>query len=484
LNTNLLRSVVYIAALCGLYLSTAMLIPAMVSLYYGDEAWSVFTVSAAMVGGLSLTAAMATRGPPPVFTKRMGFLLVNVLWAVFSVVGAIPLYFSDLGLTFAQSLFESISGITTTGSTVISNLHQVSPGILIWRALLAWLGGIGIVALGLFVLPFLRVGGVSFFKMESSDIGDKPFARIATFTRAFMAVYVGITLACIIAYDVTAMGHFDAIVHAFTTVATAGFGNYDNSFAAFDSHSLLWVSTFFMTLCSLPFSILIVLLVRGRLDALRDPQIFVFLGYLGAFAILGGLYNHLKNGVELPVALTHSFFNFASILSTTGYASEDYTLWGPFAVAAAFFATFMGGCSGSTAGGIKAYRFVILFNIIVTGLKKLIYPNAVYSVRYGSQTVTPDAQRAVFLFFSAYVFIWAIGSMAMALAGYDFTTATSSVITALSNVGPGIGPLIGPVGNFAMMQDPELYILSLAMLLGRLEVLTVMVLLVPMFWRS
>ncbi len=309
--------------------------------------------------------------------------------------------------------------------------------------------------------------------------------RIATFTRGNRAgqpVIDGIPM--LVVWDVAAMGHFDAIVHAFTTVATAGFGNYDNSFAAFDSLPLLWVSTFFMTLCSLPFSILIVLLVRGRLDALRDPQIFIFLGYLIAFAIAGGLYNHLRNGVDLPIALTHSFFNFASILSTTGYASEDYTLWGPFAVAAAFFATFMGGCSGSTAGGIKAYRFVILFNIIVTGLKKLIYPNAVYSVRYGSQTVDADAQRAVFLFFSAYVFIWAIGSMAMGLAGYEFATATSSVITALSNVGPGIGPLIGPVGNFAMMNDPELYILSLAMLLGRLEVLTVIVLLVPMFWRS
>ncbi|MGL3605790.1 TrkH family potassium uptake protein [Rhizobium sp. G187] len=484
MNTNLLRSVVYIAALCGLYLSTAMLIPAMVDLYYGDDGWSLFAICAAMVGGISLLASMATRGPPPAFSKRMGFLLVNVLWAVFSLVGAIPLYFSNLDLTLAQSLFEAISGITTTGSTVISGLDRVAPGILMWRGLLAWLGGIGIVALGLFVLPFLRVGGVSFFKMESSDIGDKPFARIATFTRAFMAVYVAITLVCIVSYDLAGMSHFDAIIHSFSTVATAGFGNYDNSFAAFDSLTILWISTFFMTVCSLPFSILIVLLVRGRLDALRDPQIFVFLGYVAAFALMAGIYNHVRNDIALPLALTHSFFNFASILSTTGFASEDYTLWGPFAVAAAFFATFMGGCSGSTAGGIKAYRFIILFNIIVTGLKKLIYPNAVYSVRYGKQTVDAETQRAVFLFFSAYVFIWAIGSMAMALAGYDFATATSSVITALSNVGPGIGPLIGPVGNFAMMNDPELYILSLAMLLGRLEVLTVLVLLVPLFWKS
>ncbi|EHS53854.1 cation transporter [Rhizobium sp. PDO1-076] len=484
MNTNLLRTLVYIAALCGLYLSTAMLVPAMVDLYFGDDNWSVFTVSAAMVGGISLTAAMATRGPPPVFSKRMGFLLVNVLWAVFSVVGAIPLYFADLDLSFAQALFESISGITTTGSTVLSGLDRMAPGILMWRSLLAWLGGIGIVALGLFVLPFLRVGGMSFFKMESSDTGDKPFARLATFTRAFMAVYVGITLACIIAYDFAGMSHFDAITHSFSTVATAGFGNYDNSFAFFDSNAILWISTFFMTVCSLPFSILIVFVIRGRLDALRDPQIFIFLAYVVAFALAGGIYNHLRNGIDLPTALTHSFFNFTSILSTTGFASEDYTLWGPFAVTAAFFATFMGGCSGSTAGGIKAYRFIILFNLIVTGLKKLIYPNAVYSVRYGKQTVDAETQRAVFLFFSAYIFIWVIGSMAMALLGYDFATATSSVITALSNVGPGIGPLIGPVGNFAMMNDPELYVLSLAMLLGRLEVLTMLVLLVPIFWRS
>ena len=484
MNTNLLRSVVYIAALCGLYLSTAMLIPAMVDLYYGDPHWSVFTVSAAMVGGLSITAAMATRGPPPAFSKRMGFLLVNVLWAVFSLVGAIPLFFSELDLTFAQALFESVSAITTTGSTVLVGLDDMAPGLLVWRSLLQWLGGIGIVALGLFVLPFLRVGGGSFFKRESSDIGDKPFARIATFTRAFVAIYVAITLICMIAYDVFGMSHFDALNHALTTIATGGFSTHDASFAYFDSYALRWIATFFMTVCSLPFSILIVFFIKGRLDALRDPQILVFLGYLAAFAIAAALYNHLRNGVDLPLALSHSFFNFSSILSTTGYASEDYTLWGPFAVAAAYFATFMGGCSGSTAGGIKAYRFVILFNIIMNGLKKLIYPNAVYSVRYGNQIVDADTQRAVFLFFSAYIFIWVIGSLAMALAGYDFATASSAVITALSNVGPGIGSLIGPAGNFSMMQDPELYVLSLAMLLGRLEVLTVMVLLVPMFWRS
>lgn len=462
-----------------------MVIPAMIDLYYGHPDWEVFALSAFLVGGLSLLAAMATRSPPPAFTKRMSFLLVNVLWATFSVVGAVPIYLSHaVDLTFAQALFESISGITTTGSTVIAGLDHMPPGLLLWRSLLCWLGGIGIVALGLFVLPFLRVGGVSFFKMESSDTADKPFARLAVFTRAFMAVYVGITFLCAVAYDLAGMGHFDAINHAFTTVATAGFSTHDASFAYFRNDGLLWISAFFMTLCSLPFSILILFIVRGRLDALRDPQIGIFLTYLMFFSVSGALFHHLTNDVTLADALTHSVFNFASIISTTGYASQDYTLWGPFVVIAAYFATFMGGCSGSTAGGIKAYRFVVIFNTINVGLKKLIYPNAVYSVRYGRMTVDAETQRTVMLFFSTYLFIWAMGSMMMGAFGYDLETSTSAVITALSNVGPGVGELVGPAGNFSMMDDPELYLLSLMMLLGRLEVLSVLVLLLPIFWKN
>ncbi|MBT9370395.1 TrkH family potassium uptake protein [Rhizobium sp. CSW-27] len=484
MNANQFRSSIYIVALCGLYLSTAMFIPALVDLYYGQPDWQIFALSGVMVGGLSLAAAMATRGSIPVFNKRLGFLLVNMLWALFSLVGAIPLYLSTLNLGFAQALFESISAITTTGSTVLAGLDDMPPGILMWRSLLHWLGGIGIVALGLFVLPFLRVGGMSFFKMESSDTNDKPFAKLASFTRAFMAVYVGITLVCTMAYDYAGMGHFDALNHAMATVATGGFSTHDASFGYFNSIPLMWVGTVFMTLCSLPFSILILFAVRRRLDSLRDPQVGFFLGYLTLFALAGGIYHHVRNGVDLPVALAHSFFNISSILSTTGFASEDYTLWGPFAVALAMFATFMGGCSGSTAGGIKAYRFVIVFNVIRSGLKKLIYPNAIYPVRYGTATVDPEVQRGVFLFISLYIMLWAVGSLGMALLGYDLVTSFSAVLTCLSNVGPGLGTTIGPAGNFSSLSEPALYLLSLMMLLGRLEILTVMVLLLPLFWRN
>jgi trk system potassium uptake protein TrkH len=483
LNASLFRPALYIAALCGLYLAAAMFLPAMVDLYYGHQDWQVFALSGFMVGGLSLMTALATHGPPPTFNKRLGFLLVNLLWAVFSIVGAIPLFLAEHELSFAQALFESVSGITTTGSTVISGLDTLPRGILLWRSLLCWMGGIGIVALGLFILPFLKVGGMSVFKLESSDTNDRPFARLASFTRAFLGIYVLLTLVCMIAYDLAGMSHFDALNHAMSTVATAGFSTRDISFAYFDSEAILVIGTIFLTIGSLPFSVLILLAVRRRLNTLRDPQIVVFLGYLCAFSVLLGVYHHLRNGVEIDTAMIHSFFNMASILSTGGFASDDYTLWGPFAVALAFFATAIGGCSGSTAGGIKTYRFVIIFNIIRSGLKRLIYPNAIYPVRYGNITVDPDAQRGVFLFVSLFLALWAIGSMAMGALGYDFLTATSAVLTCLANVGPGVGPIIGPVGNFSTISDPALYLLSLMMLLGRLEILTVLILLTPVFWR-
>ena len=484
MNATIYRSAINIAAICGLYLSAAMLIPAFIDLYYGHRDWQVFALSAFLVGGFSLATAAATRSGPPPFNKKMGFLLVNLLWLVFSLVGAVPFWMSSLNMDFADSFFESVSAITTTGSTVIVGLDNAPPGILLWRSLLQWLGGIGIVALGLFVMPYLRVGGMSFFKMESSDTNDKPFARIASFTRAFVLVYILITFVCAITYSVLGMSRFDALNHALTTIATGGFSTHDASFGYFNSIPLLWAGTFFMTLCSLPFSILIVFIVRGRLDALRDPQIIVFLGYLVAIAIAMGIFHRLENDVPFHEALAHSFFNIASILSTCGYASQDYTTWGAFAITLAFFATFLGGCSGSTAGGIKAYRFIIIFNSIRTGLYKLIYPNGIHTVRYGKVTVDPDTQRTVFLFFCTYLMLWVFGSLAMAAMGHDILTSVSSVITALSNVGPGVGPVVGPAGNFAPLSDPALYLLSLMMLMGRLEVLTVLVILTPLFWKS
>ena len=367
---------------------------------------------------------------------------------------------------------------------MIAGLDAAPPGLLLWRSLLQWIGGIGIVALGLLVLPYLKVGGFTVFKMESSDTSEKPFERFAVFVRAFFAIYIGLTVTCAILYRVFGMNDFDALNHAMTTMATGGFSTHDASFGAFQSPALIWTATIFMTIAGLPFSVLILFVVRGRWDALRDPQIYAYAGILLVLSVLIALSLRLSQGEDFGIALTHATFNVVSVVTTTGYASTDYTLWGPLAVAVLFMATFLGGCSGSTSGGIKAYRLVIIASSIRTGLMRLVYPNSVRPVRYGSIAVEPDMQRTVFLFVCAYVGIWALGSIALAATGLDIETAISGSITALANVGPGIGPVIGPAGNFSSLGDPAKIMLVFLMLLGRLEILVVLVLLLPAFWRD
>lgn len=479
-----LRAALHVAALFGIYMSIAMVVPAFADFYVGDHDAVGFARLAALGTAFFAALAMATREGPPQLNRRMGVLLVNLLWVVFCLVGAIPLWQSSEGLTFTKALFESVSAVTTTGSTVMVGLDHAPPGVLLWRSMLQWFGGIGIVALGLFVMPFLRLGGMAFFRLESSDTNEKVFSRIATFMRAFVAIYVAITVACAATYHILGMSQFDALNHAMTTVATGGFSTHDASFGHFKSLPLLWAATFFMTICSLPFSILILFAVKRSSASLRDPQIAVFLGYLGVSGVLLAVYHRVESGVDFGASLTHSFFNLASILSTCGFASQDYTTWGPFAVSLAFIATFAGGCSGSTAGGIKAYRFVVMYGAVRPAIMKVLYPNSVVTVRYGGNIVDSEMQRAVFLFFSVFISFWAAGTLSLSAMGYDFATSASAVVTSLSNVGPGIGSLVGPAGNFAGMSDPALTLLSALMLMGRLEIVTVLVVLSPFFWRS
>lgn len=470
--------------MAGLYLSMAMLAPAAVDFYYGNPDWQVFAISSFSVGAVCLASATASRGANAPFSRRLGFLVVNLLWITLSLTGAVPLYLSSLGLDMADALFESVSAVTTTGSTVIAGLDAAPPGLLLWRSMLQWFGGIGIVAMGLLVLPFLKVGGFTVFKIESSDTSEKPFARFAVFVRAFFAIYIGLTLTCAILYGILGMSEFDAVNHAMATISTGGFSTHDASFGAFQSPALIWTATIFMAISGLPFSVMILFAVRGRLDALRDPQILTYAGLLFVLSMVIALSLRLSQGESFGYALTHAAFNIVSVVTTTGFASTDYTLWGPFIIVIFFMATFLGGCSGSTSGGIKAYRLVIIFGSIRSGLMRLIYPNSIAPVRYGAVAVEPEMQRTVFLFVCAYFGIWALGSIALAATGLDVETAVSGSITALANVGPGIGPVIGPAGNFSTLGDPAKLILVFLMLLGRLEILAVLVLLVPAFWRE
>jgi trk system potassium uptake protein TrkH len=483
LNRTAIRAAIHVCAIFAIYLSAAMLVPAAVDLYFGNVDWQIFAFSALFLGGLASAVAMATHGRPPTVNARFGFLLVNLLWMTLAIAGAVPFMASSLDLSLTDAVFESVSGITTTGATVINGLDSAPPGLLLWRSLLCYMGGLGVIALGLFLLPFLNIGGVSYFKIESSDIEDRPFERFQTFTISLIAIYTSFVVLCAILYTAAGMKGFDAVNHAMSTLATGGFSTHDTSFIRYaNKPAILWIGSVFMFVGSLPFSIIILFALRGRLDALRDPQIRVFTGYCIAFSVSVAIYLRVRDGMPILDALAHSTFNFMSIISTAGFASDDYTTWGPFAVTCIFVATFLGGCSGSTTGGIKAYRFLILFEMMANGLRRLIYPHTVLPVRYGDRTVDPDMQRAVTLFFASFLVIWAIGIVLLGATGVDFVTATTGALTALTNVGPGLGPIIGPVGNFSSVPDAGKWVLSFLMLLGRLEILAVLVLFTPAFW--
>ncbi|QKV17714.1 TrkH family potassium uptake protein [Oricola thermophila] len=479
-----LRAAIHVCAVFATWLAALMLVPALADLYYGSPDWIVFAVSSAAIAALAVIVAAATRGIRPAYSTRFAFMLVNLLWLTFAVAGAVPFVESSLQLSVADAFFESMSGITTTGSTVIQGLDDLPPGLLLWRSILQWVGGLGVIALGLFVLPYLKIGGSSVIRLESSDRYERPFSRLSTFAASILGIYLASTLICALLYAMTGMTGFDAVNHAMTTVSTGGFSTHDDSFAHFPGLATQWVAIVFMLIGATPFTALVVLTLRGRVDLFRDNQVVVMLAYSLGLSALVAVYLDVTRTEDLAPGLEHAVFNIVSLITTTGFANYDYLQWGPFAIALVFMATFMGGCSGSTAGGVKTYRWIALYGIMRRALDRFVYPNAVASVRSGRDTVDEETLDIVLLFFTAFILVWSLLTVALTLAGTDFLTALSGALTALANVGPGLGPVIGPAGNFAPLTDAAKWLLSFAMLLGRLEIFTVLVLLSPAFWRE
>ncbi|MCI5073839.1 TrkH family potassium uptake protein [Oricola sp.] len=479
-----LRAAIHVSAVFATWLAALMLIPALTDLYFGNPDWLVFAISSAVIVTLSTIIAAATRGIRPAYSTRFAFLLVNMLWLTFAVAGAVPFIESSLQMSWADAFFESMSGITTTGSTVISGLDGLPPGLLLWRSILQWVGGLGVIALGLFILPYLKISGSSVFRLESSDRYDRPFSRMSTFATSIIGIYIASTIVCAMLYKLTGMTVFDAVNHAMTTLSTGGYSTHDASFGYFPNLSTQWVAIVFMLVGATPFTALIVLMLKGRLDMFRDNQVVIMLAYTLGLAIILAVYLDLTHAEELALGFEHAVFNIVSLVTTTGYANFDYLQWGPFAIALVFMATFLGGCSGSTSGGVKAYRWIALYGILRRALDRFIYPSAVASVRSGRDSVDEQTLGVILLFFTAFILLWSLLSVALTLTGTDFLTSLSGILTALANVGPGLGSIIGPAGNFGPLPDSAKWILSFAMLLGRLEIFTVLVLLSPAFWRE
>jgi trk system potassium uptake protein TrkH len=471
-----------VTAIFCLMLAAAMLLPLVVDLESNNPDWKVFALTAVLVAFISIYVIVVTNGRKAAFNLATGFLLINVLWLVSSIVAALPYIFSAYHVTFTDALFESVSGLTTTGSTVLSQLEQMPHGLLLWRSLTQWLGGLGFVAMGILLLPFLRDGGMKFFKLESSDRADKPVARIETFSKMLVTIYVILTVACILGFGAAGMGWFDAINHAMTTISTGGFSTRDASMMEANNAELI-VGCVFMLAGALPFTLYMWLMFRTG-GNWKDTQISVLLWLISGLTLLLIIFATFPVGFSVSDKVIHSLFNIISLVTTTGFASADYLTWGPSIIGVIMIATFIGGSAGSTAGGFKTYRVIILMEVIWVALKKLKFPNGVFPVFYRDKQVTSSGIGSFNDFLSAFIAIWLVGTVALTFTGLDFETAFSGALTALCNVGPGWGGQIGPSGNFAAMSDPAKWILTAMMLLGRLELMTMLVVFTPTFWQE
>ena len=479
-----LRPVGYVIGLTTMALGLAMLLPLMVDIAQNRGHWHVFAQSSILtilIGGL--VAGACRNGVGQGLTIRQTFLVTTGVWLVLPLFGALPFMLgqSDLGLT--DAFFEAMSGLTTTGSTVILGLDSLPKGILLWRGIMQWLGGVGIIVVAMVFLPELRVGGMQIFRAEAFDTMGKILPRAGEIASRISVIYLALTLACIMSYIGTGMSVFDATVHAMTTVSTGGMANYDTSFGHLH-RSAEYVAVVFMLLSALPFVRFVQLMGGTARPLLHDPQVHGFFKTVGCIVLVLTVSQFIQREHLTEQTFREVLFNVVSIITGTGYASEDYMLWGPLAVSIFFFTGLIGGCAGSTACSVKIFRYQLLFASIRVQLARIRTPHGLFTPRYGGRNVDEEVLSSVMSFFVFFTVTLGIISVLLGMTGLDFTTSVSGAATALGNIGPGLGELIGPSGNFAMLSNTSKWILSAAMLIGRLEVMVVYVIFTVTFWRN
>ncbi|MDA7085766.1 TrkH family potassium uptake protein [Pseudomonas sp. SA3-5] len=477
-----LRIIGFILGIFLITLAVSMTIPMLTLLIFertDDLDAFLWSSLITLVSGLALV--LSGRPANAQLRPRDMYMLTTASWLVVCIFAALPMM-QIQHISYTDAFFETMSGITTTGSTVLTGLDSASPGLLIWRSLLQWLGGIGFIGMAVAILPLLRVGGMRLFQSESSDWGEKVMPRSHMAAKFIIAIFVGITLAGTLAYWLSGMSWFEAVNHAMTSISTGGYSTSDSSMAHFGPASH-WVAIVLMLLGGLPFT-LFVATIRGNRRALfRDQQVRGFISMLAFICLFFSLWLWMHSEYAYFDALRIVTLNVVSVVTTTGFALGDYSLWGDFAVMVFFYLTFVGGCSGSTSGGLKIFRFQVAYTLLRSGLNQLVHPRAVIKQRYNGHNLDEDIVRSILTF--SFFFTITIGMIALGLSliGLDWVTALTAAATAVCNVGPGLGPIIGPAGNFSSLPDAAKWLLTLGMLLGRLEILTVLVLVTRAFWR-
>jgi trk system potassium uptake protein TrkH len=415
---------------------------------------------------------------------QQAFLLTALSWLSIAIFGSLPFIFSKLQLGITDAFFESMSGITTTGSTIITNLDNCPKGILIWRAILQWLGGIGIIVMAITLMPIMNVGGMQLFKISSNDASEKILPKSKEISLRLIIIYLILTFACSAFYKIFGMSYFDSLTHSMTTIATGGFSNYNDSIGYFNSASIEITAMIFIILGSIPFIAYIKFLNGDKKIFTSDSQIKSFLKIILISIIILSIYLIFKNESISTKIIRQVSFNVVSILTGTGYVTHEFDNWGSFPLFFFLILMFIGGCAGSTACGIKIFRIQILYLFLINQLKKIIYPRGIFLIKYDNNNVDDKFMSSIISFIYLYVAIFFILTAFLSLTGLDFITSVSAAATSISNVGPGLGSLIGPNGNFSLLPDISKWILSLAMILGRLELFAILVLFLPSFWRN
>ncbi len=477
------KPIFFINGILLLILSAAMLFPVLVDFSNANDDWRVFAGAQIVTAFFGFAMLFSTQQKKFTLTLRETFLMTCMAWFTLAIFGSLPFYFSSLDISFAAAVFESVSGITTTGSTVLTGLDHLPQGLLLWRSTLHWMGGIGVLIIALAILPLLQISGMQIYKSQSFGDVDKVLPSATQIALYILLIYVVLTITCTVMLHFAGMGLFDALNHAMSAISTGGFSTKDASIGYFHSVKIETICLIFMLLGGLPFP-LYVKFVRGETKALfNDSQVRTYFGIIGVSAALLTIYMTFNGQFYFSEALRRSIFMVVTLITTTGFASGDYTAWGTFVIGMAFFLTFLGSCSGSTTGGMKIFRLQILWKMMQQQINRLMSPHGIFQVRYNHKNVDIGLQAAIAGFFFIYIASWIFFGLLLQVCGLNFETAFTAALTAVSNVGPGLGNIIGPSGNFSTIEDLELSILSFAMILGRLEFFTLLVVLTPRFWR-
>jgi len=479
-----LRPVLYTLGSLICMLSAGMIVPVIIDVIAGNPDWQIFVLTMVMSFSIGGMFVLANRGTGDALNLRQAFLMTTLAWAVLPAFAAMPIAFSELNLSYTDAYFEAMSGLTTTGSTIITGLDNAPPGILIWRALLQWFGGIGIIVMAVAVLPMLQVGGMQVFKAESFDTVEKILPKASQISGMISGIYISLTAVAMILYLIAGMSIFDAMAHAMTVIATGGFSTSDGSIGHFDSYLIDMITLLFMIIGSIPF-VLIMQLIRGRpLIFWRDEQVQGFLKLVALLCVGVTVWLIIWKDFSLFEAFRYGSFNIVSILTGTGYATTNYAQWGSFSATLFFMVMFIGGCAGSTSCGIKIFRFQVLLKSMRSWVNHIIQPNGIFVPTYNRRPIAEDVKSSVLAFMTLFLGMFILLAVAISSTGEDWITSFSSAGTALANVGPGLGEKVGPAGNFGGLSDTAKWFMSIGMLVGRLEIFSVLVLFSPAFWRG